>query len=77
MILPFEASRLSPAGKPSAAKVNGRAPVAGIEYIKGDPGLKPKTEAPLMRGVAGAGGVNGVGNSAGAEAAGAPTRDGF
>ena len=35
----------------------GRSPVAGIVNKNGEPGRTPKTFAPLMRGVAGAGGV--------------------
>jgi hypothetical protein len=62
VIRPVWGSSISPLGNPSAAKVIGRAPVAGIEKRRGDPGLTPKTEGPLIRGVTGAGGVKGAGN---------------
>ena len=40
-----------------AENVIGRSPVAAMVNRNGDPGRTPKTFAPLMRGVAGAGGV--------------------
>ena len=63
VILPVAESSESPLGKPSAVKVIGRDPVAGIAKKNGDPGRTPNTDGPLIRGVAGADGVNGGGNA--------------
>src|SRR5882724_3356681 len=52
---PVCASTVRPAGNPAAEKVMGLSPVAGIVKRTGEPGRTPKTLAPLMRGVSGAG----------------------
>src|SRR5688572_8230082 len=57
VIRPVAASSLSPAGKPFAAKLTGRWPVAGTVKRKGEPGRTPKIFGPLIRGSAGGLGV--------------------
>ncbi len=54
---PVLASSFKPCGRFFAENFIGRSPVAGIVNRNGEPGRTPKTFAPLMRGVAGAGGV--------------------
>src|SRR5262245_57961968 len=56
-MMPVRASTASPAGRSGALNVMGRLPVAGMVKRKGWPGRTPNTRAPLMRGVAGGGGV--------------------
>src|SRR5438309_1949403 len=63
---PVSASTRNPAGKPSAAKLIGRSPVAEIVNRKGEPGRTPKTSAPLILGVRGAVGVSMIAGSGGA-----------
>ncbi len=49
-IRPLFSSNISPGGNPSAAKLIGRFPVAGMANKKGRPGRAPNTLAPLIRG---------------------------
>ena len=51
VMMPVAGSSCSPGGKPSAAKVMGRWPLAGMVKRKGEPGRAPKILGPLMRGV--------------------------
>src|ERR1019366_406795 len=54
---PVFASSFKPRGSFFAENFIGRSPVAGIVNKNGEPDRTPKTFAPLMRGVADAGGV--------------------
>jgi hypothetical protein len=54
-IVPEVASMASPVGRPAASNVNGACPVAEIACKNGLPGTEPMTDAPRIRGVAGAG----------------------
>src|ERR1035437_10333552 len=63
---PVAGSSFSPLGRFCAEKLIGRSPVAAIVNRNGDPGRTPKTDAPLMRGEVGAGGVRMYGATDGA-----------